>query len=106
MLNYAVRRLLTAIPTLFLISLIVFSLLKLAPGDPLSEMPLTIPSEVREKMRAALGVNQPLIVQYLLWLKQFLVAEPLHAFDALFERNFRRICSGSSLGKRAARCST
>lgn len=84
MLNYAIRRLLIAAPTLLLISLIVFSLLKLAPGDPLSELPLTIAPEVREKMRAALGINQPLIVQYFLWLKQFFVVEPLHAFDGLF----------------------
>lgn len=84
MLNYAIRRMLIAVPTLLLISLVVFTLIKLAPGDPLSEMPLTIPPEVREKMRAALGVNQPLIVQYLLWLKQLLVVEPIHMFDMLF----------------------
>lgn len=84
MLNYAFRRLLSAIPTLLLISVIIFSLLKLAPGDPIAHMPLTIPPEVREKMREALGVNQPLIVQYLLWLKQFFVVEPLHGFDVLF----------------------
>ncbi|MCP1909513.1 peptide/nickel transport system permease protein [Bradyrhizobium elkanii] len=39
-------------------------------------------------MRAALGVDQPLIVQYLLWLKQFFVIEPLHGFDALFGAHF------------------
>lgn len=88
MLNYAIRRLILAIPTLLLISLIVFALLKLAPGDPLAQMPLTIPPEVREKMRAALGVNKPLIVQYLLWLKQFFVVEPLHTADMLFGTHF------------------
>ncbi|RXH29750.1 ABC transporter substrate-binding protein [Bradyrhizobium nanningense] len=88
MLNYAIRRMLIAVPTLLLISLVVFSLIKLAPGDPLSEMPLTIPAEVREKMRAALGVNQPLIVQYLLWLKQLLIVEPIHTFDVLSGAHF------------------
>ncbi|MCK1581837.1 ABC transporter permease [Bradyrhizobium sp. 168] len=88
MLNYAFRRMLIGVPTLLLISLVVFALIKLAPGDPLSEMPLTIPSEVREKMRAALGVDQPLIVQYLLWLKQLLIVEPIHTFDALFGTHF------------------
>ncbi|MGY3372090.1 peptide/nickel transport system permease protein [Bradyrhizobium sp. GM2.4] len=83
MLNYAIRRSLSAIPTLLLISLIIFLLLKLAPGDPLAQMPLTIPPEVRERMRETLGVHQPLIVQYLLWLKQFFVVEPLHGFDVL-----------------------
>lgn len=88
MLNYAIRRLILAIPTLLLISLIVFALLKLAPGDPLAQMPLTIPPEVREKMRAALGVNKPLIVQYLLWLKQFFVVEPLHTIDMVLGTHF------------------
>lgn len=52
MLNYAIRRLLIAVPTLLLISLVVFTLLKLAPGDPLADLPLTIPPEVREKIRS------------------------------------------------------
>lgn len=102
MLSFAIRRLLLAVPTLLLISLIIFSLLKLAPGDPLSQLPLTIPPEVREKMRAALGVNQPLIVQYLLWLKQFFVIEPLHGFDVLFGAHFsdgvQRIISWQTRG--------
>lgn len=88
MLNYTVRRLLIAVPTLILISLIIFSLLKLAPGDPLSQVPPTVPPEVREKMRTALGIDQPLITQYLLWLKQFCVVEPLHSFDVLFGTHF------------------
>lgn len=88
MLNFAIRRLLIAVPTVLLINLIVFSLLKAAPGDPLADLPLTVPPEVREKMRAALGANQPLIVQYLLWLKQFFVVEPLHGFDVLFGTHF------------------
>lgn len=84
MLSYAIRRLLTAVPTLLLISFIIFALLKVSPGDPLAEMPITIPPDVREKIRAALGADQPLIVQYVLWLKQFWVIEPLHGFDVLF----------------------
>lgn len=88
MLNYAIRRLLSAVPTLLIISLVIFSLLKLAPGDPLAQLPLTIPAEVREKMRVALGADQPLIAQYLLWLKQFFVVEPLHGFDSLFGTHF------------------
>ncbi|MER9223905.1 ABC transporter permease [Mesorhizobium sp. M0644] len=102
MLNYAIRRLLIAIPTLLLISLVIFSLLKIAPGDPLSQLPPTIPPEVRAKMRAALGVDKPLIVQYFLWLKLFFVIEPLHGFDVLFGTHFsdgmQRIISWQSRG--------
>lgn len=83
MLNYGIRRLLVAAPTLLFISLVIFCLLKLAPGDPLADMPITIPFEVREKMRAALGVDRPLFTQYLLWLRQFFVVEPAYWFDAM-----------------------
>ncbi|RWE18981.1 MAG: ABC transporter permease [Mesorhizobium sp.] len=102
MLNYAIRRLLVSVPTLFLISLMIFSLLKLAPGDPLSQLPLSIPPDVRGKMRAALGIDGPLSVQYLLWVKQFFIAEPLHGFDVLFGTHFsdglQRIISWQTRG--------
>lgn len=84
MLTYALRRLLIAIPTLLFISLVIFMLLDLAPGDPLADQPLTVSPEVREKMRIALGLDQPTWVRYILWLKQFFWIEPLHAFDVLF----------------------
>ena len=78
MLNYTIRRLLLAIPTLIFISLIVFLLLALAPGDPTAQMPLTVPPEVREKIRQALGMGEPIHIRYLLWAKQFFINEPLH----------------------------
>lgn len=88
MLTFTLRRLLTAIPTLLVISLVIFGLLELAPGDPLADQPLTIPPEVREKMRAALGLDQPFHVRYLLWLKQFFWIEPLNALDGLLGTAF------------------
>ena len=78
MLTYVSRRLLLAVPTLLFISLAIFLLLDLAPGDPVAQMPLTIPPEVREKIRLSLGLGEPIHVRYLLWLKQFVVNEPLH----------------------------
>ena len=83
MLTYTIRRLLLAIPTLFFISLIIFLLLDLAPGDPMSQVPLTVPPEVKAKMREALGADQPMVVRYVLWLKQFFVVEPSHILDNL-----------------------
>ncbi|MGB8623856.1 MAG: ABC transporter permease [Paracoccaceae bacterium] len=88
MLNYTIRRLLVAIPTLLFISLIIFLLLDLAPGDPMAQVPLTVPPEVKQKMREALGADQPMIVRYALWLKQFFVVEPLHVFDNSFGTHF------------------
>lgn len=78
MLTYVIRRLLLAIPTLLFISLVIFLLLDMAPGDPTSQIPLTVPPEVKEKIRLALGLGEPIHVRYLLWLKQFFVSEPLH----------------------------
>jgi peptide/nickel transport system permease protein len=84
MLTYTLRRLLVAIPTLLLISLVIFLLVDLAPGSPASEIPLTVPAEVRIKMIEAMGINEPVYVRYFLWLKQFFWTEPLYAIDAAF----------------------
>ena len=88
MLTFTFRRLLLAIPTLVLISLIIFLLLDLAPGDPLANQPLSIPPEVRQKMREALGLDAPAYVRYLLWAKQFFWVEPLVFIDWVVGTNF------------------
>jgi peptide/nickel transport system permease protein len=100
MLTYTLRRLLVAIPTLLLISLVIFLLVDLAPGSPASEIPLTVPAEVRMKMVEAMGINEPVHIRYLLWLKQFFWTEPLYAIDAAFGTSYAdgapRIISYSS----------
>lgn len=88
MLTFILRRILTAIPTLLLISLVIFFLVDLAPGSPASEIPLTVPAEVRAKMLESMGVNDPVYVRYFLWLKQFVWVEPLNLFDHLFGTTF------------------
>lgn len=88
MLTYTFRRLLIAIPTLLFISLVIFILLEMAPGDPLADQPLTVPPEVREKMRIALGLDQPAYIRYLLWLKQFFWTEPTHVLDGWLGTSF------------------
>jgi len=84
MLNYTIRRLIFTIPTLLFISLIIFLLLDLAPNDPTGNLPLTIPPEVREKIRQSLGLGQPIYVRYGLWLHQFFINEPLNVIDQIF----------------------
>ena len=81
MTQYVTRRLLTAIPTLLLISFVIFALLDLAPGDPTSELPLSIPQEVRERIRESLGLNQPFHIRYIKWMQQFFINEPLNALE-------------------------
>ncbi len=81
--NYLIRRLLVSIPTLLVISLVVFAILELSPADPVGNLPLTIPPEVREQIREAMGVNDPFIVKFVKWLQQFMVNEPLNIFEEL-----------------------
>lgn len=88
MLTYTIRRLLLSIPTLIFIAFVIFMLLELAPGDPMSQMPLTIPPEVKEKMRLALGLGEPWWVRFPLWLKQFFIVEPQYWIDSAFGTNF------------------
>lgn len=80
---YIVRRLLVAVPTLLIISLIVFTILDLAPGDPTSQVPLTVPAEIREQIRESLGFNDPFLVRWYSWLKLMVINEPLHAFESI-----------------------
>jgi peptide/nickel transport system permease protein len=94
MFHYTLRRLLFAVPTLLLISFIIFALLDLAPNDPTADLPLTIPPEVRDQIRAALGLDQPFLFRYMKWLQQFLVNEPLNVFERL---------SGLTIGDSASR---
>ena len=84
MLTYTLRRLLLAIPTLLLISLVIFLMVDLAPGSPMSEIPRSIPPEVRQKMITALGADEPVLVRYILWLKQFFLIEPAYILDGWF----------------------
>ncbi len=84
MLNFAIRRLLLAIPTLFFISLIIFLIIALSPGDPTASLPLSIPAEVREQIREALGFNEPIYIRYLLWLKTFVINEPMYYLQDVF----------------------
>ena len=88
MLTYTIRRLVLAIPTLIFISIVIFLLLQLAPGDPMSQVPLTVPPEVKQLMREALGLGEPIHVQYWKWLVQFFWIEPQVLFDHWFGTSF------------------
>ncbi|MEH7097585.1 oligopeptide ABC transporter permease [Neobacillus vireti] len=74
MLKYAFRRILGMIPMLFLISIVVFTLAKLMPGDSLTgeiDPRNTNPQYIAE-MRAKLGYNDPLPKQYVRWMGDFI----------------------------------
>jgi peptide/nickel transport system permease protein len=68
--KYILRRLIIALPSLLGISLVLFVLLALAPGDPFGELATNsnIPPEVREALRVKFGIDDPIFVRYLHWL--------------------------------------
>src|SRR5437899_8677908 len=66
---YTLRRILYGVPVLLGVSIIVFALVQLAPGDAASLLiPPEAPKEVADQIRAKLGLDRPVYVQYLLWL--------------------------------------
>ncbi len=69
MLVFAIRRLFQAIPILLGVSLVVFGLVHIVPGNPIDMlMPPEASPEVIAQMKAAFGFDKPLYVQYFLWL--------------------------------------
>jgi len=72
--NYVIRRLILIIPTFFLISAIVFTLIHLAPGDPVMVMVSRhgLPQATQDRIREELGLNEPVPVQYAIWVGKLL----------------------------------
>jgi peptide/nickel transport system permease protein len=70
MLQYIIRRILIAIPTLLIISFVIFAVLALAPGDPLAQFALNpaIPESTRELIRIQFGLDRPWPERYVRWL--------------------------------------
>ena len=72
--QYVLRRLVLFIPTMVLVSLMIFALLRLAPGDAIDarlasdQMNSPISAEERAKMSRELGLDKPLYVQYAKWM--------------------------------------
>ncbi|KAG1648751.1 Oligopeptide transport system permease protein AppB [Nymphon striatum] len=83
MFRYVIRRALFAVPTLLIISLILFVIINAAPGDPASNLPLTIPAEIREQIRESLGFNSPWYVQWYKWCQLMFWNEPQYLFESL-----------------------
>jgi peptide/nickel transport system permease protein len=72
--RYLIRRLLITVPSLFGISLVLFTVLALAPGDPFGEMATNpaIPPSVQAALRAKFGLDDPIPVRYMHWLTAML----------------------------------
>ncbi|MBV9897258.1 MAG: ABC transporter permease [Chloroflexi bacterium] len=75
MATYLLRRLAISIPVLLGITLAVYVIISLAPGDPVDalvnpEQVAALGPDFREQQRQALGLNQPIIVRYGIWLRE------------------------------------
>lgn len=69
MLGYILKRLLHAVPVALAVSVICFSLVQLAPGDPLAVvLPADASQETVDAVKAQYGLDRPLVVQYFIWL--------------------------------------
>jgi peptide/nickel transport system permease protein len=69
MINYAIRRLLALIPTLFGVTVVVFLFIHLIPGDPATAMLREgAPQELADRVREQLGLNRPLWQQYVVFM--------------------------------------
>ena len=73
---YVLRRTLLLIPLFFIISVVVFSLIHLVPGDPIDSLlgPGSTSADKIELVKAH-GLDKPLPVQYLVWLKNFVTGD-------------------------------
>ena len=76
MLKYFLKRILQLIPTLLLVSIIVFLMVRIIPGDPITLLYGLSESggaseEYLDAMREQYGLNDPLIVQYARWISNF-----------------------------------
>ncbi len=76
MLNYIIRRVLYVIPIGLGVTVLVFALVHMSPGDPLSAVvPPDAPEEMVQELRKAYGFDKPLPVQYATWLGRVLVGD-------------------------------
>jgi len=78
MTTYIIRRLIQSLFVLILVTLIVFFVMRLLPGDPLllymsqSAELETMPLEMLDKLRHEFGLDKPVMVQYIVWLSDIL----------------------------------
>jgi peptide/nickel transport system permease protein len=80
--KYILRRLLIAVPSLLGISVVLFTVLALAPGDPFEELATNpnVPAEVRQMLRVKFGLDDPVFVRYFRWLAAMLQGDWGYSF--------------------------
>jgi len=87
--RYVIQRLLIAIPTLIITSMVIFTILALAPGDPLGQLASNpdVPPEVRVQIRHEFGLDQPTPVRYVKWAASFVRGNWGYSFASRIDVN-------------------
>jgi peptide/nickel transport system permease protein len=87
MTSYITRRLLGSIPTLILISMVVFAIIALAQGNPLGQLAANpdVPPEVRLNILHQLGLDEPIPIRYAKWATAFLRGNWGYSFSSHME---------------------
>lgn len=82
--RYLIRRIIVSILTLIAISMVVFTILAVAPGDPLSGFATnpSVPPELRERIRKTMGLDDPVYVQYAKWASAYVRGDWLQSYSA------------------------
>jgi peptide/nickel transport system permease protein len=82
--RYLIRRAIISVFTLIAISIVVYTILALAPGDPLSGFANNpnVPPELRERIRKTMGLDDPIYVQYLRWASAYVQGDWLQSYSA------------------------
>ena len=84
LITYTIRRLILIVPTFFLISLVIFTIIHLAPGDPVTIMISGLAGKVspedRDRMIKDFGLDEPIHVQYVLWLGRLFRGDLGHSY--------------------------
>jgi peptide/nickel transport system permease protein len=82
--SYIARRLIIVIPTFIFITLLVFALIHMAPGDPIRLMLATRPAPqwLIDQIRTNLGYDKPVYVQYFLWLSRLFQGDLGYSFQS------------------------
>src|SRR5436190_1932200 len=74
--GYTLRRLLYAVPVLLGVSMLVFALIQLAPGDVVDILvPPEVPKEIADDLRRRFRLDEPVYIQYVAWLSRLLVGD-------------------------------
>jgi peptide/nickel transport system permease protein len=80
--SYILRRMLIMLPSVLGISVVLFTILALAPGDPFEELATNpaVPAEVRQMLRAKFGLDDPVWQRYFRWLAAMLQGDWGYSF--------------------------